>query len=209
MLKIGALVSGGGTNLQAIIDKIESGYISNAKIVTVISSKEDAHALKRADKYDINSICIKKKDFSDIEEYMQAMINHMEEKEVDLIVLAGFMTVLTSSFIKKYPNKIINIHPALIPAFCGDGFYGIKVHEAVLERGVKITGATVHFVNEETDGGLIIMQKGVEVQDSDTPESLQKRVMEEAEWVILPEVVKLISENKIQVIGNKIRRKNK
>lgn len=208
MLKIGALVSGGGTNLQAIIDSIESGAVPNAKVVTVVSSKEGAYALERAKKHNINGICIKKKDFADFDQYMQAMIDHMEHFEVDLVVLAGFMTVIGEKFIEKYKNKIINIHPALIPSFCGDGFYGLKVHEAALEKGVKVTGATVHFVNEETDGGPIILQKAVYIEEEDTAESLQRRVMEEAEWKIFPESIKLISEGKIEVVGNKVRRKN-
>lgn len=208
MLKIGALVSGGGTNLQAIIDSIESGAVPNAKVVTVISSKEDTYALERAKNHNINGVCIKKKDFSDFNQYMQAMIDHLESFEVDLVVLAGFMTVIGEKFIEKYRNRIINIHPALIPSFCGDGFYGLKVHEAALEKGVKVTGATVHFVNEETDGGPIILQKVVYIDENDTAESLQQRVMEEAEWKIFPEAIKLISEGKIEVVGNKVRRKS-
>ncbi len=206
MLKVGVLVSGGGTNLQAILDNIESGYINNAKIVTVISSNPEAYALKRAEKYGINAVCIRKKDFSDEESFLKAMEKHLDSFGVELIVLAGFMTVLGKSFTEKYKNKIINIHPALIPSFCGDGFYGLKVHEEALKKGVKVTGATVHFVNEETDGGPIILQKAVEVHDDDTPEVLQKRVMQEAEWKIFPEAVKLISEGKIIVEGNKVRR---
>lgn len=208
MLKIGALVSGGGTNLQAIIDSIESGAVPNAKVVTVISSKEGTYALERAKNHNINGVCIKKKDFSDFDQYMQAMIDHLESFEVDLVVLAGFMIVIGEKFIKKYRNRIINIHPALIPSFCGDGFYGLKVHEAALEKGVKVTGATVHFVNEETDGGPIILQKAIYIDENDTAESLQKRVMEEAEWKIFPEAIKLISEGKIKVVGNKVRRKS-
>ena len=206
MLKVGVLVSGGGTNLQAILDNIESGYINNAKIVTVISSNPEAYALKRAEKYGINAVCIRKKDFSDEESFLKAMEKHLDSFGVELIVLAGFMTVLGKSFTEKYKNKIINIHPALIPSFCGDGFYGLKVHEEALKKGVKVTGATVHFVNEETDGGPIILQKAVEVHDDDTPEVLQKGVMQEAEWKIFPEAVKLISEGKIIVEGNKVRR---
>ena len=206
MLKVVVLVSGGGTNLQAILDNIESGYINNAKIVTVISSNPEAYALKRAEKYGINAVCIRKKDFSDEESFLKAMEKHLDSYGVELIVLAGFMTVLGKSFTEKYKNKIINIHPALIPSFCGDGFYGLKVHEEALKKGVKVTGATVHFVNEETDGGPIILQKAVEVHDDDTPEILQKRVMQEAEWKIFPEAVKLISEGKIIVEGNKVRR---
>ncbi len=206
MLKVGVLVSGGGTNLQAILDNIENGYINNAEIVTVISSNPEAYALKRAEKYGINAVCIRKKDFSDEESFLCAMEKHLDTFGVELIVLAGFMTVLGKSFTEKYKNRIINIHPALIPSFCGDGFYGLKVHEEALKKGVKITGATVHFVNEETDGGPIILQKAVEVYDDDTPEILQKRVMEQAEWKIFPEAVKLISEGKIIVEGSKVRR---
>lgn len=206
MLKIGVLVSGGGTNLQAILDNIENGYITNAQIVTVISSNPDAYALKRAEKHGINGVCIRKKDYSNEEEFLKAMEEHLDKFGVELIVLAGFMTVLGKSFTEKYKNRIINIHPALIPSFCGDGFYGLKVHEAALEKGVKVTGATVHFVNEETDAGPIILQKAVYIEDDDTPEILQKRVMEQAEWKIFPEAVKLISEGKIKVEGNKVRR---
>ncbi len=206
MLKIGVLVSGGGTNLQAIIDSIESGYITNAKIVTVISGNPDAYALERAKKHGINGVCIRKKDYLDEDDYLNAMAEHLDSLGVELIVLAGFMTVLGKKFIDRYKNKIINIHPALIPSFCGDGFYGLRVHKAALDKGVKVTGATVHFVNEETDGGPIILQKAVYVEEGDTPEILQKRVMEQAEWKIFPEAIKLISEGKIVVEGNKVRR---
>ncbi len=206
MLKIGVLVSGGGTNLQAVIDSIESGYIKNAEIVTVISSKEGAYALERAKKHNIKGVLIKRGDYNSFEEYTNAMISHLESCGAELIVLAGFMTVLSGEFIKKYENRIINIHPSLIPSFCGNGFYGIKVHEAALKKGVKVTGATVHFVNEETDGGPIILQKAVYIEDGDTPETLQKRVMEEAEWKIFPEAVKLISENKLEVADGRVRR---
>lgn len=199
MLKIGVLVSGGGTNLQAIIDKIENGYITNAKIVSVVSSKEGAYALERAKKHNIDSEIISPKQFYDKEDFSQALIKYFKEKEVDLIILAGFMTVLKPSFIQAFSNRIINIHPSLIPSFCGNGFYGLKVHEAALAKGVKVTGATVHFVDEGTDTGKILMQKAVYVQENDTPEILQKRVMEEAEWVIFPETVKQIAEGKIKL----------
>jgi len=205
MLKIGVLVSGGGTNLQAIIDNIEKGTIFNAKIVMVISSNENAYALERAKNHEINGVCIKKKDYSSFDDYMQAMLDSLEKFEVDLIVLAGFMTVLSEKFIKHYNNRIINIHPSLIPAFCGDGYYGLKVHEEVLARGVKVTGATVHFVNEGTDEGPIILQKAVYIKDDDTAETLQKRVMEEAEWEILSEGINLISQGKLQIDANKVR----
>ncbi|MCI8341990.1 MAG: phosphoribosylglycinamide formyltransferase [Firmicutes bacterium] len=206
MLKIGVLVSGGGTNLQAIIDAIESGYISNAEIAAVVSSNEKAYALERAKKHGINSICIKKSDYSSFDGYMDAMADYLENIGAELVVLAGFMTVLGERFVKRFENRIINIHPSLIPSFCGDGYYGLKVHAAALERGVKVTGATVHFVNEETDGGPIIIQKAVYINDSDTPETLQKRVMEEAEWKIFPEAVKLISEKKISISKGKVWR---
>ena len=206
MLKIGVLVSGGGTNLQAIIDSIEGGYINNAEIKTVIASKPGVYALERAANHGIDGTVIRKKDYETEDAFYDAMIGHLESYEVDLVILAGYMTVLGSKFIQRYENKIINIHPALIPSFCGDGFYGLKVHEAALEKGVKITGATVHFVNEETDAGPIILQKAVEVLDGDTPEVLQKRVMEQAEWKIFPEAVKLISEGKIVVENGKVRR---
>ena len=206
MLKIGVLVSGGGTNLQAIIDSIEAGYIKNARIEGVVASKDGVYALERAAKHGIDCAVISKKSYETEDKFYDALIGTLEEHNVDLVVLAGFMTVLGGRFIKHYENKIINIHPALIPSFCGDGFYGLKVHEAALKKGVKITGATVHFVNEETDAGPIILQKAVEVLDDDTPETLQKRVMEQAEWKIFPEAIRLISEGKILVENGKVRR---
>ncbi len=193
MLRIGVLVSGSGTNLQAIIDKIESGYI-NAKIVTVVSNKADVYALTRAKNHNIETRTILKSDFENKELFEEELLNHFKSKEVDLIVLAGFMLVLGKKFIQAYHNRIINIHPSLIPSFCGNGFYGLKVHEAVLKRGVKITGATVHYVDEGTDTGPIILQKAVEVKEDDTPEILQKRVMEEAEWIIYPQAIKIIAD---------------
>lgn len=199
MLKIGVLVSGGGTNLQAIINKIEDGYIQNCKIVSVVSNKKDAYALERAKKYNIETAVISKRDYENKELYDEALINHFKTKEVDLIVLAGFMVVLGQKFIQAYQNKIINIHPSLIPSFCGNGFYGIKVHEAALNRGVKVTGATVHIVDEGTDTGPILLQKAVNVNDNDTPETLQKRVMEEAEWIIYPRAIKMIAEGEIKL----------
>lgn len=181
MLNIGVLVSGGGTNLQALIDAQNEGIIKSGKIKVVISNKEDAYALERAKNNNIDGVFIKKdKDFE------KNLIKILEDYKIDLIVLAGFLVILSEDFVRKYDKKIINIHPSLIPSFCGDGFYGLKVHEAALSRGVKLTGATTHFVNEITDGGEIIMQKAVEIKDGDTPEILQKRVMEEAEWKILP-----------------------
>lgn len=205
MLKIGVLVSGGGTNLQAIIDAIEAGSI-NAEIVSVVSNKKDAYALERAKKHGIEGTFISRKDAGSIENYGEILIKHFMEKQVDLILLAGFMLILSENFINTFKNRIMNIHPALIPSFCGKGYYGLKVHEEVLKKGVKITGATVHFVTAEADAGPIILQKAVEVQDGDTPEVLQKRVMEQAEWVIYPEAVRLFAENKLKVTDNIVRR---
>ncbi|ONI38500.1 phosphoribosylglycinamide formyltransferase [Candidatus Epulonipiscium fishelsonii] len=185
MLKVAVLVSGGGTNLQAIID----ANIPNVKIELVISSKPNVYALERAKQHDIESKVISKRDFTTQLEYENAMIKILEEKEIGLIVLAGFMTILSTHFVKMFERKIINVHPSLIPSFCGDGFYGLKVHEAALKKGVKVTGATVHYVNEITDGGEIILQKAVDVLEGDTPETLQKRVMEQAEWDILPRAI--------------------
>ena len=207
MVKIGVLVSGGGTNLQAIIDNIKSGYINRGKIVTVVSSKEGVFALERAEKAGICGKVILKKNFPSPEAYEEEMIRHFNSFGVELIVLAGFMTILGEKFIKAFENRIINVYPALIPSFCGDGFYGLKVHEAALEKGVKVTGATVHFVTAETDAGPIILQKAVDVEDDDTPESLQKRVMEQAEWKLLPEAVKLFTEGRLTVRDNKVWRK--
>jgi len=205
MLNIGVLVSGGGSNLQAIIDKLESGYIKNAKIVTVVSSKPDVYALQRAKKYDIESTCISRKSFSNMDEYDEALIKHFGENNIDLVVMAGFLSILGERFVKKYTNRVINIHPSLIPAFCGKGFYGIIPHQHVLESGVKVTGATVHFVELETDAGPIILQKAVNVEDDDTPEILQKRVMELAEWEILPEAIKLFTENRLVIEGKRVK----
>lgn len=187
--KIAVLVSGGGTNLQALIDAQNSGIIKNGNIEVVISNKETAYALERAKNNGIEGIYIKKD-----ADFEKNLIAALEKRNIDLIVLAGFLVILSEEFVKKYDRKIINIHPSLIPSFCGDGFYGLKVHEQALKRGVKLTGATTHFVNEITDGGEIIMQKAVEVKDGDTPEILQKRVMEEAEWKILPHSVEIVSE---------------
>ena len=207
MVRIGVLVSGGGTNLQAIIDNIKSGYISNGEIAAVVSSKEGAFALERAKNAGIPGKVIARKSFPSADEYEEEMIRYFRSCNVELIVLAGFMTILSKKFINAFENRIINVHPALIPSFCGDGFYGLKVHEAALAKGVKVTGATVHFVTEETDAGPIILQKAVNVEDDDTPETLQKRVMEQAEWKILPEAVKLFTEGKLEVRDNKVWRK--
>lgn len=203
--KIVVLVSGGGTNLQAIINSIESKVITNAEIACVISSKEGAYALERAKKAGIDTLIVPRKNYNSNEEYSLKLLSVLtEEIKPDLIVLAGFMTVLTDEFIDSFTNKIINVHPSLIPSFCGNGFYGLKVHEAALERGVKVTGATVHFVNKITDGGPIIIQKTVNVMDGDTPEILQKRVMTEAEWHIMPEAINLFCNDKLEVADNKV-----
>ncbi|MBQ3004476.1 MAG: phosphoribosylglycinamide formyltransferase [Clostridia bacterium] len=191
MLNIAVLVSGGGTNLQALIDS----EIKNGKIVKVVSSKSGAYALERAKNAGIETAVVERKAHTKVS-FEEAILKELEG--IDLIVLAGFMCVLSENFIKKFRDRIINVHPSLIPSFCGDGFYGLKVHEAALEKGVKVTGATVHFVNEITDGGRIILQKAVEVKDGDTPEILQKRVMEEAEWKILPQAVSMFCEGKIK-----------
>lgn len=202
MLRIVALVSGGGTNLQAILDNIENKVITNAKVVGVISNKKDAYALKRAENHQIPGICISPKDYEKREEFNEALVTAIDELKADLIVLAGYLVILPKELIHKYPNKIINIHPSLIPSFCGAGFYGLHVHEAVLKRGNKVTGATVHFVDEGTDTGPILLQKAVEVKNDDTPESLQRRVMEEAEWIILPKAIDLIANGKVTVNGS-------
>ena len=204
MLRITVLVSGGGTNLQAIIDALAAGEIHDAKIVRVISNNPGAYALTRAENAGIEAVCISPKTFDDREEYHEALIASIDEARTDLIVLAGCMVVLPPALISRYSGKIINIHPALIPSFCGKGFYGLHVHEAVLERGVKITGATVHFVDEGTDTGPIILQKAVEVLPDDTPEILQRRVMEEAEWKIMPKAIDLIAQGKVSIQDGKV-----
>lgn len=198
MLNIGVLVSGGGTNLQALIDACKNGVIKSGKIVTVVSSKDGAYALTRAEKNNIPTAVFSKKSYASKEELDKAIAAHMRKMGVDLIVMAGYLSIIGDNFLNEYKNRIINIHPSLIPSFCGDGFYGLKVHQAALDYGVKVTGATVHFVNEITDGGKIILQKAVYINDDDTAESLQKRVMEEAEWKILPEAVELICSGKIK-----------
>ncbi|MBQ7447218.1 MAG: phosphoribosylglycinamide formyltransferase [Eubacterium sp.] len=204
MLKIAVLVSGGGTNLQAIIDKIADGTITNTGIVTVISNNAGAYALERAKKAGIPAACISPKDYADREEFHEALLEAVDASGADLIVLAGYLVVIPEEMIRRYRNRIINIHPSLIPSFCGTGYYGLKVHEGALARGVKITGATCHFVDEGTDTGPIILQKAVEVQQDDTPESLQRRVMEQAEWVILPQAIDLIANGKIEVVDGKV-----
>ena len=198
MLKIAVCVSGGGTNLQAIIDSINSGKLENTKIVRVISNNPNAYALERAKNAGIDAVCVSPKSFNDRSEFNDALLAALNEAGPDLIVLAGFLVVIPLNVIEAYRGRIINIHPSLIPSFCGTGFYGLKVHEAALARGVKITGATVHYVDEGTDTGPIIMQKAVNVEEGDTPEVLQKRVMEQAEWKILPAVIDGIANNRIK-----------
>ena len=202
MKNIVVLVSGGGTNLQALIDAQNSNLIKNGRITCVISSNPNAYALVRAKENNIDTDVIKRKDFDSFDEYDSALTELIKSKNADLVVLAGFMTILGHKVISAYENKIINIHPALLPSFCGEGYYGLHVHEAALKKGVKLSGATVHFVNEECDGGPIIMQKAVEVHSGDTPEILQKRIMEQAEWKILPKAVSLFCEDKIEVKNN-------
>lgn len=199
MLKLAVLVSGGGTNLQAIIEAIASGKISQAQIKAVISNKKDAYALTRAAEHGIKNCCISPKDYENRKLFEQALLKVLTEEQIDLIVLAGYLVILPEGLIQRYKNRIINIHPSLIPSFCGNGFYGLKVHEAALARGVKVTGATVHFVDEGTDTGPIILQKAVAVKPGDTPQSLQRRVMEEAEWIILPKAIEMIAKGQVVV----------
>lgn len=203
MLNISVLVSGGGTNLQALLDALDRGEIKNGRISCVISSKPDAYALERAKKAGIHTEVILRKEYDTPQQYDEALVALLQKHETDLIVLAGFMTIFGKTVIDHYQNKIINVHPALIPSFCGKGFYGLKVHQAALDKGVKLTGATVHFVNEECDGGPIILQKAVAIESGDTPELLQRRVMEQAEWKLLPQAVSLFCEGKIKVINGK------
>ena len=193
LTRVAVLVSGGGTNLQALIDAKARGEIPSAEFVLVIASKPGVYALERAKRAGIPSTVIARRDYPTRDTYEAAMLAALDEARVDLIVLAGFLTVLSSDFVSRYPRRILNVHPSLIPSFCGDGYYGLRVHEAALAYGVKVTGATVHFVNEVTDGGEIILQKAVEIRDGDTPETLQKRVMEEAEWVLLPRAVEKVA----------------
>lgn len=203
MKKIVVLVSGGGTNLQALIDAQQRGEIPNGEITCVISSKEGAFALERAANAGISTRVIARKAYASSAAYTDALLAALQEEQADLIVLAGFMTILDEKIIRCYENRIVNVHPSLIPAFCGEGFYGLRVHEYALARGVKVSGATVHFVNEEADGGPIIMQQPVMVQRGDTPEILQRRIMEQAEWKILPKVVQLFCDDLIEVMDGK------
>lgn len=203
MMNIAVLVSGGGTNLQALIDAQQRGEIKNGKLTLVIASNPDAYALERAEKNNIATQIIARREYDDVHSYTRAVTDALLKAEADLVVYAGFMTILDEQIVEAFPHKMINIHPALIPSFCGKGFYGLHVHDAVLESGVKLTGATVHFVTEDCDAGPIIMQKAIEVKNDDTSESLQKRVMEQCEWKILPKAVSLFCEGRIKVIGNK------
>ena len=205
MLKLAVCVSGGGTNLQAIIDAIEAGRIHDTEISLVIGNNPNAYALERAKKAGIEGICISPKSYENRDAFNAAFLEKLDAAKVDLVVLAGFLVVIPEIMIKKYRNRIINIHPSLIPSFCGTGYYGLKVHEGVLARGVKVTGATVHFVDEGTDTGPIILQKAVVVQQDDTPEVLQRRVMEEAEWQIMPQAIDLIARGKVSVVDGKVR----
>jgi len=203
MLRVGVCVSGGGTNLQAIIDRVNDGTIQNASIEVVISNNKNAYALERAKQNGIRAEVLSPRDFDNREAFHEAFMNLLDSCELDLVVLAGFLVILPPQLFEKYENRVINIHPSLIPSFCGTGYYGLKVHEGALARGVKLTGATVHFVNAETDGGPILLQKAVEVHDDDTPEILQRRVMEEAEWVLLPQAINLIAADRVSVVDGK------
>ena len=205
MLKVGVLVSGGGTNLQAILDAIDSGKITNAEVSLIISNNPGAYALERAKKHNIEAVCISPKQFENREEFHKALLAKLKESGVDLIVLAGFLVAIPSMIVEAFPNKIINIHPSLIPSFCGVGYYGLRVHEKALARGVRVTGATVHFVDTGTDTGPIILQKAVKIKSDDTPEILQRRVMEEAEWKILPKAINLIANGKVTVTDGKVQ----
>lgn len=204
MLNIAVLVSGGGTNLQAILDSIENGSITNARIAVVISNNPKAYALERARRHGVDAVCISPKDYANRAQFHEELLARLRAYRVDFIVLAGFLVVIPKAMTDAYPNRIINVHPSLIPAFCGTGYYGQRVHESVLERGVKITGATVHFVDEGTDTGPILLQKAVAVHRGDTPESLQRRVMEEAEWILLPKAIDLIANGKVSIEGRQV-----
>lgn len=205
MLKLAVCVSGGGTNLQAIMDAIDNGSITNARIEVVISNNPGAYALERAKQHGIQAVCVSPKHYASREAFNDALLKELDSHQVDLVVLAGFLVVVPEQIIHAYKNRVINIHPSLIPSFCGTGYYGLKVHEAVLARGVKVTGATCHFVDEGTDTGPIICQKAVNVQQDDTPEELQRRVMEQAEWIIMPKAIDLIANGKVSVVDGKVR----
>lgn len=209
MLNIAVLVSGGGTNLQALIDAEKAGKIENGRISVVVASKPGVYALERAKNAGIEGVVLARKDFESVDDYSAALEKLLKEKKTDLIVLAGFMTITNAAFTKAFENRIINVHPALIPSFCGKGYYGLHVHEAALARGVKVSGATVHFVNEVCDGGPIILQKVVPVEPGDTPETLQRRIMEQAEWQLLPEAVSLFCAGRLSVDGAVVTIKDK
>ena len=204
MLRVVVCVSGGGTNLQAVIDGVQKGSVTNVEIVRVISNNKNAYALERAENAGIEAVCVSPRDYAERDQFNEALVREVDAASPDLIVLAGFLVMIPPQLIKKYENRIINIHPSLIPSFCGTGYYGLKVHEAALARGVKVTGATVHFVDEGMDTGPIIMQKPVAVKDGDTPEILQKRVMEEAEWIILPWSLNLIANGKVTIENGRV-----
>ena len=199
MLRVGVMVSGGGTNLQAILDSIDNVTIRNARVEAVISNNRNAYALERARNHGIEAVCVSPRDYESREQFNEALLEKVNEYQLDLIVLAGFLVAIPAAMIQRYRNRIINIHPSLIPSFCGVGYYGLKVHEAALKRGVKVTGATVHFVDEGTDTGPILLQKPVEVKEGDTPEILQRRVMEEAEWILLPKAIDMIANGEIEI----------
>lgn len=202
--RIAVLVSGGGTNLQALIDAGKRGELGQGEISLVIASKPGVYALTRAEENNIPSLVLARRDFPDIASYSRTLADTLEKNKIDLVVLAGFLTIIDEQVYEKFPNKILNVHPALIPSFCGKGFYGLHVHEAALAKGVKVSGATVHIVTPECDAGPIVLQKAVEVKCDDTPETLQRRIMEEAEWKILPEAVRLFSDDKVTVVNNKV-----
>lgn len=204
MLKIAVCVSGGGTNLQAIMDAIDNGTITNTKISVVISNNPGVYALERAKNHGVEAVCISPRDYETREAFNEDFLRQLDSYQVDLVVLAGFLVVIPEQMIQKYRNRIINIHPSLIPSFCGKGYYGLKVHEGALARGVRVTGATVHFVDEETDTGPIILQKAVEIKEGDTPEILQRRVMEQAEWKILPHAIDLIANGRVSVVDGRV-----
>ena len=207
MLRTAVCVSGGGTNLQAILDSLDQGRITNTEISLVVSNKPDAYALTRAEKHGIRTCVVQPRDYPSREAFGEALNREMQKAEIDLVVLAGYLVILPENFVRAFENRMINIHPSLIPAHCGPGYYGLKVHESVLARGNKVTGATVHFVDEGTDSGPIILQKAVEVLEGDTPETLQRRVMEQAEWKILPEAIDLIANDRLAIVDNLVRRK--
>lgn len=202
MLKIAVLVSGGGTNLQAILDAEVRGEIPSGKVSLVVASKPGVYALERAENHNVPTVVVSRKDYDSAAEFDAALLKTLKDNEIDIVVLAGFLSILGEVVIAAYPNRIINVHPSLIPSFCGEGYYGLRVHEAALSRGVKVTGATVHFVNEECDGGPIILQKAVDILPDDTPETLQRRVMEQAEWLLLPQAVEMVAHALVQAGNN-------